>query len=55
MEQIAFDGFVTCDRCEYGRSLGANDYGCRNEIRRNEKQKLVNKADYNCEYAKVKE
>lgn len=50
-----FQDMITCKRCEYGRSLGANDYGCRNDTRKKEKQKLVNKADYNCEYAKVKE
>ncbi len=49
MEQIAFDGFVTCDRCEYGRELGANDYGCRCPVAMD---KRVHKGDYTCYNAK---
>jgi hypothetical protein len=51
--QMALDGFVTCERCLYGRDLGANDYGCRNERRRASGEKMVNKKDYSCEYAEA--
>ena len=54
MGQIAFDGFITCDKCVYGRNLGGNDWACRCERRRAEHKILVhnlNKEPYSCEYA----
>lgn len=29
-EQCAF--YVRCDRCQYGRNLGNNEYGCRKHL-----------------------
>lgn len=29
-EQCAF--YVRCDRCQYGRNLGSNEYGCRKHL-----------------------
>lgn len=54
-KQMMFNSCITCDRCKYGRDLGANDYGCRNAERKEQRLKLVNKGDYNCEFAEVKE
>ena len=53
--QTTFKGFTTCERCIYGRNLLGGDYGCRSEKRKAENLKLVNKKDYSCEYAEVKE
>lgn len=57
--QLAFDGFITCKTCYYGRDLLGGDYACRSERRRQEVLngkdiKLVNKKDYTCEYAERK-
>lgn len=52
--QLTLNGFITCDKCRYGRNLGANDWGCRSEKRRAERLKMVNKGDYTCDYAAEK-
>ena len=36
-EQCAF--YVRCDRCQYGRNLGSNEYGCRKHRRFSQVQK----------------
>lgn len=53
MTQTALDGFITCEKCIYGRDLFGGDYGCRSEKRRAENLKMVNKKDYSCEYAEM--
>ena len=49
--QTALDGFITCKDCLYGRDVGAGDYGCISQKRRDSGHKLVNKADFSCDYA----
>lgn len=51
VQQTTLDGFTTCKDCRHGKDLGANDYGCTSERRQQDRKKLVNKADYSCEYA----
>jgi hypothetical protein len=54
--QMAFNGFVKCDNCLYGKHLGAMDYGCASQRRRNAGLKMVhnlNKDDFDCEFAEA--
>ena len=54
--QLALDGFITCDKCVYGRNLGGSDWGCKSERRRAEHKKMVHnlhKEPYSCEYAEA--
>lgn len=53
--QTMLSEFITCDRCFYGRDLLGGRYGCRNEERRANGEKLVNKKDFTCAYALEKE
>ncbi len=53
--QMVFDGFVTCKDCRYGRDLLYNDFACRNETRRKNNDKLVNKGDFACCFAERKD
>lgn len=41
---------VTCSECKYGRDLGGNDYGRRNEKAYPDLDKKVHKGDYNYKY-----
>lgn len=52
-EQLMFSNDVTCRECEYGRDLGANDFGCRNAKAYPALNKKVHKADYACKYGVI--
>lgn len=47
-EQLMFNNDVTCRECEYGRDLGANDYGCRNKEIYSILERKVHKGEYTC-------
>lgn len=53
--QMMFGECITCDKCKYGRDLGANDYGCRHAERKANGEPLVNKGSNQCKFAEVKE
>lgn len=44
-EQCAF--YVRCDRCQYGRNLGSNEYGCRKHLAPD--GKTIHRGQYSCE------
>nr|DAP44153.1 MAG TPA: hypothetical protein [Caudoviricetes sp.] len=50
-EQCAF--YVRCDRCQYGRNLGSNEYGCRKHIAPD--GKTIHRGQYSCENGREKE
>ena len=54
--QLALDGFITCDKCFYGRNLDGGYWGCRSEKRRADNELMVhnlNKEPYSCDYAEA--
>lgn len=50
-EQCAF--YVRCDRCQYGRNLGSNEYGCRKHLAPD--GKTIHQGQYSCENGREKE
>lgn len=50
-EQCAF--YVCCDRCQYGRNLGSNEYGCRKHLAPD--GKTIHRGQYSCEKGREKE
>ncbi len=50
-EQCAF--YVSCDRCQYGRNLGSNEYGCRKHLAPD--GKTIHRGQYSCENGREKE
>lgn len=50
-EQCAF--YVSCDRCQYGRNLGSNEYGCRKHMAPD--GKTIHRGQYSCENGREKE
>jgi hypothetical protein len=50
-EQCAF--YVRCDRCQYGRNLGSNEYGCRKHLAPD--GKTIHRGQYSCENGREKE
>lgn len=49
-EQCAF--YVRCDRCQYGRNLGSNEYGCRKHLAPD--GKTIHRRQYSCENGREK-
>ena len=49
-EQCAF--YVRCDRCQYGRNLGSNEY-CRKHLAPD--GKTIHRGQYSCENGREKE
>lgn len=50
-EQCAF--YVSCDRCQYGRNLGSNEYGCRKHLAPD--GKTIHQGQYSCENGREKD
>lgn len=50
-EQCAF--YVRCDRCQYGRNLGSNEYGCRKHLAPD--GKTIHRGQYSYENGREKE
>lgn len=55
-DQLKLSECVTCENCEFGRNLGANDYGCRNNIlyETGVIDKRVHKSTFSCNNGKPK-
>lgn len=52
-EQLMFNNEITCSECSYGRDLGANDYGCRNEEIYKILERKVHKGEYSCGHGQI--
>lgn len=52
-EQLMFNNEITCRQCSYGRNLGADDYGCRNEEVYSNLERKVHKGEYSCGHGQI--